>query len=437
VVGAAPYHGGCPEPLSALPASVRAACEVAKDNGFVDGAGGRTVRVDLPPIAPSTFAGLPGHIEVTIASNRPSFFAGIFGAATQRTAAMGVATNASDIALPYSLLALSPDSCGENKINGAPGSAVTTDGTVHVDSDCDPSALLLSGNGVLNAPQCDVVGEIQVSGGAIENCTTAPEGVLVSGDPLRNLPPPPQPGMPAAVVPLDVSPGPIPAACPGGSSPATDAAPAACAFTAGPVAGKTYRIFPGNYPGGIRTSKATVYMSPGIYWIGGGGISIQSDGKLISKAAGDNSGTSPSGGVLIYNTADPNPAIVTGCVSAPNGAGCFGAITLNGGGGSTPTLALRPIQSGFYQNMVIFVDRTRTMRPGDDIFLNGANSVLDISGTIYVPNGSVRLNGSDSTAAISAQLICWTFQVNGSGAGLTINYRGDQLFHLRGSGLVE
>jgi hypothetical protein len=142
----------------------------------------------------------------------------------------------------------------------------------------------------------------------------------------------------------------------------------------------------------------------------------------------------PSGGVLIYNTADPDPAVVTACATTPTGAGCYNQIVLNGGGGSTPTLALLPIETGLYKNMVIFVDRTQS-KP-DDIFLNGANSELNITGTIYSASGTVRLNGSDSDA-VSAQIICWTFQVNGSGAGLAIDYNPDDLFHLTGIGLVQ
>ncbi len=427
VIGATyTYHDRCSGASPSMPA-VRAACDVAAANGYVDG-GDVTVRVDLPPVAPSVFSGLPGHIEVTVGSTRGSIFQGVLGQAEQRVGAMGVATNQSDIALPYSLLALDPHACGANKITGAPGSAVATNGTVHVDSDCPTDALLLSGNGVLTAPECDVVGTIQTSGGAVNNCTEAPTGVLVSGDPLRNLPPPPQPGVPLDVQPLDG--GPIPSGCPG-NNPGTDAAPQACAFTTGLVSGR-YRIFPGNYPGGIRTSKATIYMEPGIYWIGGGGVEVRSDGLLISKASGDDWGTAPSGGVLLYNTADPDPAVVAGCVADPSGPGCYGQIVLNGNPGAT--LALLPIESGPYTNMVIFVDRT--MSKPDDIFLDGAGSVLSITGTIYAANGTVRLNGSESTA-MSAQIICWTFQVNGSGAAMTINYDSDKLFHLRGVGLVE
>lgn len=436
------FHGGCASAPGTMPA-VDKACDLAAKSGYVDGVGGRTVRVDVPPIAPSPFSGLPGYVEVTIGSTRPSFFSGVLGIANQRTGAMGVATNQSDIALPYSLLALDPHGCGTNKINGAPGTIVATNGTVHVDSDCPTSAVLLAGSGVLSAPQCDVVGQIQTSGGASNNCLSAPAGVLVSGDPLRNLPPPAKPALPAAVQALDSAGavcvpgvgacGTIPTACPGGSAPATEAAPAVCAFSTNGQKNKTFRIFPGYYPGGIETTRGTVYMSPGIYWIGGGGIAVKStggaDGLLISKAAGDNTGTTPSGGVLIYDTSDPVPST---CV-AGTGPGCMGIITLNGGAGAT--LALRGMQTGTYKGMVIFVDRAVT--PGTVVVdLNGGGSVLDVTGTIYTQTGQVKFNGS-STDVIGTQVICYNFQVNGSGASFTMNYNPDNLFHVRGVGLVE
>ena len=437
------YHGGCAAAPGGMPA-VSAACAVAVASGYVDGAAGRTVRVDLPPIAPSTFSGLPGYVEVTIGTTRPSFFAGVLGLTTQKTGANGVATNQSDIALPYSLLALDPHGCGSNFINGAPGTIVSTNGTVHVDSDCGTDAVLLAGNGVLTSPECDVVGRIQTSGGAVNNCSTAPGGVLVSGDPLRNLPAPPKPGLPAAVKALDASGavcavpgtgtcGTIPSGCPGGATPATEAAPQVCAFSSNGQKNKSFRIFPGYYPGGIETTRGTVYMDPGIYWIGGGGVSVKStggaDGQLVSKAVGDNAGSTPTGGVLIYDSIDPVAATCVGGV----GPGCFGLITLNGGSGAY--LGLRPMQSGPYKGMVIFTDRS--VPAGTiTIDLNGAGSILDIAGTIYSPTGVVKFNGS-STDVNGTQVICYNFQVNGSGASFTVNYNPANLFHVTGVGLVQ
>jgi hypothetical protein len=422
--GAPPFHGFC----AAAPGgnqAVQAACQVAAESGYVDGTDGRHVRVDVPPVFPSTFAGIPNHVQVTISSERPSFFAGVLGMANQNVGAGAVAKTGGDVALPYSLLALDPHGCGTNKINGAPGTIVSTNGTVHVDSDCSPDAVLLAGNGVLSSPQCDVVGEIQTSGGAVNNCTSAPDGVLVSGDPLRNLPPPAEPGYPAAVQPLDG--GPIPTGCPGGTAPASDAAPAICSFSKATMAGKHYRIFPGNYPGGIEVTRAIVYMDPGIYYIGGGGVAVKVTGSgnvgaLVSKAPGDNTGTLATGGVLIYNTW--NPITKSG----------YMPITLNANAGAT--LALRPIQTTIYKGMVMFVDREANPVGTTAIDLNGGGSVLNVTGTIYAATGQVIFNGS-ATDVISAQVICYNFQVNGSGASFTIDYNPDNLFHLTGIGLVQ
>jgi hypothetical protein len=427
------YHGGCAAAPSSMPVVIKA-CEGASESGFADGVNGKTVRVDFPPIAPSPFSGLPGYVEVTIGSTRPSFFAGVLGAMNQRTGAMGVATNESDIALPYSLLALDPHGCGTNKINGAPGTIVSTNGTIHIDSDCPSDAVLLSGNGVLTAPQCDVVGEIQTSGGAQNRCTSAPDGVLVSGDPLRNLPAPPKPGLPSAVKAIDATGnlcavpntgtcGQIPDGCPGGASPATEASPKLCAFSSNGQKNKSFRIYPGLYPGGLETTRATVYMEPGIYWIGGGGVSVKStggaDGLLISKATGDNTGTTPTGGVLIYDSSLPGSA--------------FAQVNLNGGAGAT--MSLTPIQSGTYKGMVMFIDRA-VPAGTTTVDLNGGGSVLNVVGTIYTATGNVSFNGSASDV-LGTQVICYNFVVNGSGASFTMNYNPDDLFHVRGVGLVE
>jgi hypothetical protein len=411
--------------------AVAAARQIATANGYTDGVGNAVVTIKTPPGPESTFSGLPGYIEVEIGSTRPSFFAGVIGSFTQRTGAMGVAANAAAFALPYSLLALDPTGCGTNFITGN-GASVTTNGTIHVDSSCPTGAIKLSGTGVLTSPECDVVGVISTSNNAHANCTAAPTGVQVSGDPLRDLPPPAEPGTPAAVqsIPTGTQP---PPGCPG-NSPVTDAAPGlGCIFN---TAGAVWRIFPGNYPGGITVKKGTVYMDPGIYWIGGGGVLVRGQGGansavLVSKATTDNTGYTPSGGVLIYNTQDPNPAIAAACATTPGGNGCYGPIDLNGG---ASTLGLTPYQSAPYQNMVIFMDRAAPLSA--TITLNGGSSNLSIAGTIYAPHTVVTVNGGASDT-ISAQLIVWNFQLNGNGASLTMNYNPGGLFHLSGTGLVQ
>ena len=86
--------------------------------------------------------------------------------------------------------------------------------------------------------------------------------------------------------------------------------------------------------------------------------------------------------------------------------------------------------------MVIFVDREDAVGGGVDLDLDGADAALSVTGTIYAPTSSFRFNGSD-TDTLSAQVICYDFVVNGSGAAFIIDYDQDVLFHLSGTGLVE
>mgnify|MGYP001795470072 CR=1 FL=1 len=83
----------------------------------------------------------------------------------------------------------------------------------------------------------------------------------------------------------------------------------------------------------------------------------------------------------------------------------------------------------------MFVDRA--VAPGTVVIdLRGGGSVLDVSGTIYTATGSVQFNGS-ATDVVGTQVICYNFQVNGSGATFNMNYIPDDLFHVRGVGLVQ
>ena len=287
--------------------------------------------------------------------------------------------------------------------------------------------MLLSGQGVLTAPECDVVGAVQVSGGATDDCTTTPSGVTVFGDPLRELPPPPLPGAPAAAVRISGGNKPIPSGCPGSSAPATAASPAACAFT-GSYNGYVFRLYPGFYPGGLSFQAGTFYLEPGIYWLGGGGYTQNGSGAtVISVASG---GTSLGGGVLFYLSQDPNPTIQAACVTTPSGPGCFGGWSMNG---TAANLQLIGIQSGPYQNMVLFVDRNY---PNASVTLNGASTNFSITGTVYAPTALIKVNGSGATS-FSAQIITYDLQVNGSGGALNVPYSSGSFFHLKGIGLVQ
>ena len=424
-LAAARYLTDCPTPQSVAncPAAVAAAVALATSQGYTNGVNQAVVTVKIPPGSETEFAGIADTVEVAISSTRGSIFLGVFGQVTQRTGALGVAQNSTGYTLPYSLIALDPTSCGTNKITGN-GGGITTGGTVHVDSNCPNQALLLSGGGVLTAPECDVVGGVQVSGGATNNCTTQPTGVTVFGDPLRELPPPPQPAAPADVVRVSGN-KPIPSACPGGSSPATAANPASCSFNA---SGSVFRLFPGFYPGGLTFQAGTFYLEPGVYWLGGGGYSMSGSGAtVISVAPG---GATLGGGVLFYLGQDPDPGVQAACVTSPGGPGCYAGWSMQG---SSASIQFIGIQSGPYANMVIYVDRGYT---NPTITLNGAATGFTLTGTIYAPTAFIKVNGNGATS-LSAQIIGYDVQVNGNGGAINVPYDSNAFFHLKGIGLVQ
>lgn len=416
------YQGPCDPLPTFVPA--RRACEVAIANGFQHGVGNDTVEVKIPPGPESNFSNLPGYIEVQITNTRPSFFAGVLGLTTQETGALGVARNASTGSLPYSLLSLNPDGCSTSKITGSPGSSVVVGGAIHADSDCS-SAILVSGNGAVTAPSCDVAGEIQTSGGGVNNCAEYTPGAQVSGDPLSSLPPPPIPATLGRFQKL-TSRNP-PASCPNGGA-VTETVrnnPQLCTF-GGAYSGERYRMYPGYYPGGLQLNNGTFYMEPGIYWIAGGGWGMSGGGaNVIAVDAGT---TTPGGGVLIFNGEEST--FHDQCAANPTfNAGCFGGISWNG---SSATIDIRAITSTGYAGLVIYQDRNNTK----EIFANGASSTLNLSGTIYAASALVRINGS-SSSSVAAQIISLDFQINGSGGALNVTYDSDGLFQLDGVGLVE
>ena len=65
------------------------------------------------------------------------------------------------------------------------------------------------------------------------------------------------------------------------------------------------------------------------------------------------------------------------------------------------------------------------------------NVFSQVLGTIYVPAGDVRVNGSGGSMTTS-QVIANTFTVNGSpGSIINVNYDTDFIFKFTAAGLVE
>jgi len=442
---ASPSPANCPK-------AVHAALEAALNNGFGDGVSngvsinGAVVTVTVPPDPTSQFSNLPGYIQVTIGTTRPSIFAGTLLPASWRVAAMAVAKNGADTAAPYSFLALNKTACPSVLISGK--GSVTAGGSIQVNSSC-ANALQTTGNAVIDVTS--PTGEINVVGGwsyggnyTVDPTPTTP--APWQPDPLADLPPPPLPLAPQPMTQVPSGSGTIPPGCPGGASAATADTPRVCQFQGNAYNGTTWRLYPGYYPGGLSFKTGTFYLEPGIYYLGGGGLETNGSGATIySVNAG---GTAPpmGGGIMIYNTEDAVyhdacAGVGTFPVGVDATSACIGAVILDG---SASAIQIQAIQTGDYAGIVIFQDRnlsvddpstpiaTRTA----DIQINGSASTLNVVGTIYAPLGLFQANGDAGTSS-TVQVIADEFKVTGNRANITATYDASSFFKFRGVGLVE
>jgi hypothetical protein len=407
-----------------------AANDIATANGFTQG-GTVEVEINIPPTSGGFQSG--GAIEVIIRDTRPSIFGGIMGVAGWPIGARAVAVNQDGVGASFAMLSLEPHECDAIYVSG--NGDVTANGNIQVNSDCPTGALRRQAGGEITvtapAAACNVHGDIRGEGPRL--ACEPNEGAPIIPDPLAGLAGPSKPGYPADVVQvsgtLDIPPG-----CPGAVAPdleATEDDPLTCQFPSS-YAGTVWRLYPGYYPGGIQLQGGTFYWEPGIYWIGGGGLTITGTGTTsISVAAG---GTTLDRGILLYNTENPkySAECAAGTATSPTTM-CIQPIFLNG---AQASIDFYPINGGPYSGLIIFQDRDLDI-PGDDMVINGSTSNLQLRGTIYAPLGDVKVNGSGGTVTTD-QVIAGTFQVNGApGSQINVNYDTDFIFKFTAAGLVE
>jgi hypothetical protein len=175
---------------------------------------------------------------------------------------------------------------------------------------------------------------------------------------------------------------------------------------------------PGIYYGGwdIR-NNVSLELAPGMYIFAGGGVKLNAGGSIT--AVQGSSGTPAA--VMFFNTDDPSTSSGQGNVDFT----------------ATSTLTLRPIANGPYRNILIWNDGAGS-NPTAQISLGG-QTTLDIAGTVYNPEGLVKLEGgsgvgSANTAAI--QVIAWQWDVGGN-ATLDMPYDPSQLYQIPQKGLVR
>jgi hypothetical protein len=440
---AAALHGARYLPISATTAA-SAALALAADNDFNNSDPNEVVTVHIPPVH-GDHAGFPGFIEVQIQTTRPSIFGGVLGRAGWDVGVYAVAANQQGATFPFGMLALSRTACKAIQISGT-GNLIS-EANVHSNStgaDCPEgeggigfsrtggSTVDIRGDGV-----CRSAGLIQDQGSGSMTCTLDPNQFALP-DPLLGLQAPQKPALAPAMRPygFTLTDAPIPNHCPGaGIPPSTATAPTednpqVCALGNGNIQkNRKWILSPGLYPGGINVQgDVTLYLQPGIYWIGGGGWRMASGSSIVSVQAnaGSVEGGPPSfgGGVMIYNSKLP--------------AAAGGAIQM-GGGSAELKLLPHPYPFGNETiHIAIFQDRTVC----EQVTLNGGDSDVIVRGIIYVPCGApppgvaVQINGSDSSMELD-QIVAETYKINGSGGTITVTRESGIDAKVAAVGLVD
>ncbi len=414
--------------------AVSAASEIAQQHGYAPS----QVTINIPPDSTSQFYGEPGHLQVTLSSDRGSYFAGVLGLTGFRIATQAVAANIDRYPLPFSILSLNSGGGAGCKAGHVTGNGVVDiEGDIMVSASCtNPGALSFDGsNVVVNVTgQCGTSGMIGVGPSDTVNCGTTAEGLPPVDDPLAGLNGPaiggsavPNPAAGMVVSGAHAATNRPPAGCPGStSSPPSEANPAGCDVHFNRV--KTVRIYPGVYWGGLKLRETSddlvVYMEPGIYYMAGGGFEVAGAVNLYTVDPGGTTfATDPDSGVMIYNTDHPD--------CSGGGGPCIGAIDFQNTSGGT--IQLRGYHGATYEPLLFYQDRNASSQPA--LKLEG-NTAMSLTGAIYLPKADFDYAGNSAGEVLGAQVICDTFKISGNG-GLTITYDPDEAIQQSGTGLVQ
>lgn len=326
-----------------------AALAEAKANGYEDGVNGCTVTVNIPPQS-GPFKNKPTHTEVIISHSQPRLFSKLFGSGDDITYGARAVSRGRRGGISNAILVLSPDK--KSALNaGGNGTITVTGAPIQVNS-TDSEAMIANGGGSLTAPQFLVGGSpgYTTPGGGSFTGTIVPNSEPIP-DPLAYLPPP---NYNSLIVrrtnKLQHS------------------------------GNGTDTLLPGIYQGGISITGGTVILSPGIYYMDGGGFSLGGSGNLFGE------------GVMIYNAPQSNSD----------------TISIAGQG----TVVLSPMLTGPYQGILIFQDRTSTA----PVSVSGSSgAIMTITGTFYCASAPLNVSGNGSQQTIGSQYISDTLVITGNG----------------------
>jgi hypothetical protein len=277
----------------------------------------------------------------------PLLFGPAFGVTTAGASAQAIAMvqNGGGSA---GLLVLSPNAPGALTLGGS-GTVTVTGGDIQVNSN-NSQAVIVTGAGLMTANNVNIVGGYNFVKNATGTNSPLHTGVASIADPLANVPPPTVSNNLGAVSLAGV---------------------------------QSATISPGYYPGGISvTHSGKLTMNPGIYNIGGSGLTVSGAGQITAN------------GVMLYLSG-----------TAGINLNSSGAVTI------TPVSAATYPQ---YAGISVFQDRANT---GSDSF-NGATN-FQVDGAIYLPAASATVSASGGT--FGAEMIANTVTITGAGA-TTVNF---------------
>ena len=186
----------------------------------------------------------------------------------------------------------------------------------------------------------------------------------------------------------------------------------------------TQVLDPGVYQSGIQLKNSSIaLLRPGIYVFDGGGLDISAQASFCSISA-------TSSATTCANFSTDCPDITCGVLlfnrGTSNGSNAMGPVTVGAGA----TLKLRAYddransnQYFEYRNLLIWQDSSPAASSNyaqPIVQLSGGGSV-DISGTVYAPQGKVLMGGNSggsggSAVDLTLQFICWDLEMSGNSA---------------------
>ncbi len=389
---------------------------------------------------------LNSEVQVSLLSNSPSFFGGIFGGGNLSVATTTSAVNGAGTAANFNVVLLNPSGiaadnyaeyswpngrqgCPSFGING--GITAIFDSTIYIDSACDQAhggAFAPNGGSAtltFTTQTMHIVGEYNP--GAL---TVTPAPLIhqkYKDDPYAGLTPPPV---------TNTSPCPTPNATTGcmqlrsSTKLSINGGQTAAQCIAKGLTGGSNQgciLQPGVYVGGIELkSSAVVYLRPGIYVLKDGGLSLGAQSKLFSINAGSTGATesdwagtnclAASCGVLIYKTTVTS----TDQISITAGA-TFMVRAFNPDADTTVFQTGTTYDREQLRHLLIWQDANPVPTSSyiqPTIQLQGGGNVV-MSGGVYAPSAPVDLHGtsggsSGNSVDLSLQFIVWDMSLSGN-----------------------